>query len=157
MRVAWENRYWPLDDELIPSRSYLEKRADELEQDDFRAEPLTSVVTKDQDDPDLLVPVWSSTGSLQMKKGAQQIEEPKNSEALRRRIKILGLGLMFLGLRHSNRSYLPGMTPQLFEDYLSYLLSDLRALLLPAGKDSRGICHLRTFLGSAFDLRNPSS
>ena len=36
----------------------------------------------------------------------------------------MGLGLMFLGLRHSNRAYLQGMTPQLFEDYLSYLLSE---------------------------------
>jgi hypothetical protein len=124
MKVAWERRYWPLEDEQIPGRSYLERRADELEQEDFRSEPLTAVLSKEQDDPDVLVPVWSSTGALQMKKGAQQVEEPKNPEALRKRLKLLGLGLMFLGIRHSNRPYLQGLTPQLFEDYLTYLLSE---------------------------------
>jgi hypothetical protein len=124
MKVAWERRYWPLEDEQIPGRSYLERRADELEQEDFRSEPLTTVLSKEQDDPDVLVPVWSSTGALQMKKGAQQVEEPKNPEALRKRLKLLGLGLMFLGIRHSNRPYLQGLTPQLFEDYLTYLLSE---------------------------------
>ena len=124
MRSAWEKRYWELDEELIPARSYLEKKAEELEQGEYRAEPLTAVLTKDQDDQDVLTPVWSTSGALQMRKGPSHIEEPKNPEQLRKRLKVLSLGLMFLSLKHVNRQFLTSINPQLFEDYVSYLLSE---------------------------------
>ena len=124
MRQSWEARFWPLDDEFVPARSYLEKRADEMEQDDLKAEALTTVITKDQDDPDVLVPVWSSSGAMTMKKGAQVIDDPRNPEQLRKRLKVLSIGIMFLGLKHSNRKFLQGLNPQLFEDYVTYLLSE---------------------------------
>ena len=124
MRQAWEARFWPLDDEFVPARSYLEKRADEMEQDDLQAEPLTSVITKDQDNQDVLVPVWSSSGTMTMKKSSGCTEEPRNPEQLRKRIKVLSLGLMFLGMKHTNRKFLQNLNPQLFEDYVTYLLSE---------------------------------
>ena len=124
MRQSWEKKYWVLDDDVVPARTYLEKRAEDLEQEDFKAESLQSVLTREQDDPDVLVPVWSTTGALQMKKGSQLVDEPKNPEQLRKRLKVLSLGLMFLGLRHTNRGYLQGITPQTFEDYVTYLLSE---------------------------------
>ena len=124
MRVAWEKRYWELDEDLIPARCYLEKRAEELEQGEYRAEPLTAVLTKEQDDPDVMVPVWSTTGTLQIRRGSQQVEDPKNPEQLRKRLKVLGLGLMFLSLKHTNRAFLATINPQLFEDYACYLLSE---------------------------------
>ena len=124
MRAAWEKRFWAIEEEWVPARTYLEKRLEELEQGEFKAEALTSVLTKDQEDPDLLVPVWSSTGTLQMRKGTGTAEEPKNPEQLRRRMKVLGIGLMMLGLRHTNKSFLQNLNPQVFEDYLTYLLSD---------------------------------
>ena len=124
MRTAWERRFWVLDEEWVPSRVYLERRLEDLEQGEFKAEALTTVLTKDQEDPDLLVPVWSNTGSLQMRKGTTSVEEPKNSEQLRRRIKVLGIGLMMLGLRHQNKQFLQNLNPQIFEDFLTYLLSE---------------------------------
>lgn len=124
MRQAWEKKYWVLDDDMIPARTYLEQRASDMELEDFKPESLQAVLTREQEDPEVLVPVWTANGSLQMKKGSQTVEEPKNPEQLRKRLKIMSLGLMFLGLRHSNRSYLQGITPQTFEDYVTYLLSE---------------------------------
>jgi len=124
MVTAWERRYWQLDEDVIPARSYLEKRAELIEQNDYKAESLTTVITKEQDDPDILVPVWSSSGALQMRKGSQTVEEPRNAEQLRKRLKTLSLGLMFLGLRHSNRGELQNINPQLFEDFVTYLLGE---------------------------------
>ena len=124
MRAAWEKRFWAIEEEWVPARTYLEKRLEEMEQGELKAEPLTSVIAKDQEDPDTLVPVWTSSGALQMKKSSQQAEEPKNPEQLRRRIKLLGVGLMMLGLRHTTKQYLQNLNPQVFEDYLTYLLSD---------------------------------
>ena len=124
MRTAWERRFWAIDEEWVPARGYLEKRLEEIEQGELKAEPLTSVLTKDMEDPDVLVPVWTSSGALQMKKSTSSAEEPKNPEQLRRRMKVLGIGLMMLGLRHSNKPFLQNLNPQVFEDYLTYLLSD---------------------------------
>lgn len=124
MREAWQTKFWPIDDDLVPARCYLERKAEEVEQNEYKAEALTSVLTRDQDDPEVLTPVWSTTGSLAMRKGAQAIDEPNNPEQLRKRLKVLGLAVMFLGLKHSNRAYLQGYTPQTTEDYLTYLLSD---------------------------------
>lgn len=124
MRQSWETRYWPIEEEYVPARAYLEKRAEELEQDDLKAEPLTAVITKDQEDPDVLIPVWSSTGVMTMKKGSQAAEEPKTPEQLRKRLKVMMTGIMFLALKHTNRKFLQGINPQLCEDYVTYLLSD---------------------------------
>lgn len=124
MRLSWERRYWALDEEWTPSRLYLERRLQDLEDGEYKAEALTAVLSKIEEDPDQLIPVWSGTGTLQLKKGSNSIEEPKNPEQLRRRVKILGIGLMMLGLRHTNKAFLQNMTPQLFEDYLTYLLSE---------------------------------
>jgi hypothetical protein len=136
MRTAWERRFWVIEDEWVPSRVYLERRLEDLEQGEFKAEALTAVLTKDQEDPDLLVPVWSSTGTLQMRKGTSTLAEPNNPEQLRRRIKVLGIGLMMLGLRHSNKQFLQGLSPQTFEDFLTYLLSD--QCFYMSGKSAEG-------------------
>ena len=136
MRQAWEARFWPVDDDLVPARSYLERRAEDFEQEDFKAESLTSVINKEQDDGETLTPVWSTSGALQMKKAAQTIDEPKNAEQLRKRIKVLSMGLMFLGIRHSNRAWLQGLNPQVFEDYVCYLLSE--HCFLMTGRSAEG-------------------
>ena len=136
MRLAWESKFWAVEDEMVPARSYLERRAEDFEQEDYKAEPLTAVINKDQDDNETLTPVWSSSGALQMKKSSQSIEEPKNAEQLRKRIKILSMGLMFLGLRHSNRAFLQDLNPQIFEDYVCYLLSE--HCFLMTGKSAEG-------------------
>ena len=64
MIQSWEKKYWELDDDIIPAKSYLEKRAELIEQDDYKAESLNTVITREQDDPDILFPVWSASGSL---------------------------------------------------------------------------------------------
>ena len=124
MRQAWERRYWSLDEEWTPSRLYLERRLQDLEEGEYKAEALTAVLSKVEEDPDQLIPVWSAAGTLQLKKGSNSVDEPKNPEQLRRRLKILGIGLMMLGLRHTNKSFLQNLSPQVFEDYLTYLLSE---------------------------------
>ena len=121
---GWEVKWWALEDKDKPARSYMEKKAEELEQGEVRAEPLSTVLNYEEDDVDVLTPVWDSSGTLKMRKGSSTIPEPINPEQLRHRIMVLGTSLMCLGMRHSNRPFLQGMTPQTFHSYLSYLLGD---------------------------------
>ena len=136
MRLAFEKRWWELDNESIPARCYVEKRADDLQSGDFRAEMLTTVLQRDQEDPDLLTTTFDATGKMVIKRGNGSIAEPANPEALRKRIKLLGYTLIMLGLRHTNVSVLQGLTPQLFEEFLSYILGEHVYGLV--GKSSEG-------------------
>ena len=103
MRLGWEAKFWPLEDSQTPGRSYIEKRSDDLEGGDWRAEPLTSVLSRDEDQTEGFVSFWDSAGQLQLKRGGTSVSEPSNSEALRKRIKLMGVGMMWLGLKHTNR------------------------------------------------------
>jgi hypothetical protein len=124
MKSAFESKWWKLEDVDVPARTFVEKRAEELESGELRAECLTSVLNREQDDDDFLTPVWDQSGNLRVKKSASSVPEPENPEALRRRIGISFNALMFLGLRHTNRSFLQNITPQLAPRYCEYLLGE---------------------------------
>ena len=44
-----------LEDKHIPAKEYIEKKLHELETGEFRAEPLTEVISRDEVDPDVLL------------------------------------------------------------------------------------------------------
>ena len=136
MRTAWESKYWPLEDSEVPGRSYLERRLEELESGDMRAENLTTVLCRDEDTADVFISFWDSAGQLQLKKGGSLVPEPANTEMFRKRLKLLFTGLQFLALRHTNRTFLQGISPQDCDLYLNYLLGEHVWLL--AGKSSDG-------------------
>ena len=52
MIQSWEKKFWELDDDIIPAKSYLEKRAELLEQDDYKAEALTTCLLYTSDAAD---------------------------------------------------------------------------------------------------------
>ena len=124
MLAAFQKRWWDLDSESTPARCYVERRSDDLESGDMRAESLTTVLQRDQEDPDVLTTTFDATGKLLIKKGTNSIAEPSNPEALRRRVKLLGYTLIMLSLKHTNRTFLQGLNPQLFEEFLSYILGE---------------------------------
>ena len=124
MRIAWHAKYWELEDKDTPARAYLERRADLLEQGELTAEPITEMANRDEEDPDAMVPTWDISGTVKMKRGGCVVPEPTNPEQLRKRLTLMGTGLMMLGLRHPNRQYLQNLNPQIFQSYLDYLLGD---------------------------------
>jgi hypothetical protein len=125
MRSGFFTRWWELDEGLIPSRFYLEKKLEDLESNEPRAELLTAVVSYNEEDQEAVAPVYDkNAGTFKFKRDSCQVPLPNNPEQLRRRIKILGHAHMFLGLKFTNREWIQGLTPQVFEDYLTYLLGE---------------------------------
>jgi hypothetical protein len=124
MRVAFETKFWRLEDKMIPGKDYLERKLEDLESGEWRAEALSEVVSKDELEPDVLTPVWDPTGKLTVKKQSSTVPLPSNPEELRRRIHLLGTGLIMLGMRHTNRQELADLNPGEFHRYLDYLLGD---------------------------------
>ena len=60
MRNAYMKVHGRLEDKVTPSKEYLEKKLQELENGEFRAETMAEVVSKDEVNPDVMVPIFDS-------------------------------------------------------------------------------------------------
>eukprot|EP00435_Cladocopium_sp_Y103_P069864 s20_g34.t1 len=124
LRTAFMRVYGKIEDRVTPSKEYLEKKLQELENGEFRAENMSEVVSKDEVDPDVMVPIFDSKGSLSVKKGATLVPLPTGPEQLRRRLSVTLHAILMLALKHSNREEIQDVTRDLFERYKDYLLGD---------------------------------
>ena len=122
MKATFENRFWELEDGKTPSKHYLEKKLEGVEKNEPRAEPLSEVLTVNEDEGEVLRTVWDASGNLKAIKVGNTILLPSNPEELRRRVVVVGNAWIFVGVAQSNRAYLKGITPQIFQEYLDYLL-----------------------------------
>ncbi len=124
MHGEFEKAHWALDDKQKPARSYLERKLDEIEKDDLRAEPLEEVVSVDEDDPDMLRTEWRPDGQLRAVRIGTKVSLPKGPEELRKRLALLGTTLIYAGYQQVHKGYLKGLNPQVFVEYVEYLLGD---------------------------------
>ena len=83
MRNAYMKVHGRLEDKVTPSKEYLEKKLQELENGEFRAETMAEVVSKDEVDPDVMVPIFDSKGSLTGEEGRNNdpsADRPRTAE-----------------------------------------------------------------------------
>jgi hypothetical protein len=114
----------------------LEKKLDEVEKDELRAELLTEVLTIPEDDPDTLKTIWTSNNELKAVKVGARVSLPRDPEEFRRRITVLGTAWLFVSYQQTHKGYLKGLSPQTFTEYLSYMLGDY--VLGLSAKDASG-------------------
>jgi len=119
-----EKKYGLMDEKVTPAKEYVEKKLAEVESGEYRAEPLMEVVSKDEVDPDALVPIWDAKGKITMKRSITKVQEPGNAEELRRRLTIMRNAMVVVALRHTNRTELQGEYEKVFEDYKNYILGE---------------------------------
>ena len=124
MRQAFATQFGDLEDKHIPAKEYIEKKLHELETGEFRAEPLTEVISRDEVDPDVLLPRWNASGTLSIAKGGSRTTAPSGPEQLRLRLTVLQNALIMIKLKHPGRAELADVTFAVFERYKDYLLGD---------------------------------
>ena len=73
MKTALERRLGALEDKVAPAKEYVEKKLAEVEAGEYRAEDLAEVISRDEVDPDSVVPVWDSKGRLTMRRGSTKV------------------------------------------------------------------------------------
>ena len=112
MRKAFETAWWELEDSLTPSKSYLEKKLDEVEKDDLRAELLSEVLAVPEDDPDTLKTIWTSSHELRAVRVGSKVSLPRDTEEFRKRITLLGTAWLFVSYQQTHKRYLSGLTPR---------------------------------------------
>ena len=66
-----------LDEKLTPAKEYVKKKLQEVESGDYRAEELSEVVSRDEVDPDSLLPRWDSKGNLMVRRGSTKAKEQR--------------------------------------------------------------------------------
>ena len=101
-----------------------QKKLHELETGEFRAEPLNEVLSRDEIDPEVLVPQWDSKGTVVLKKASSKGAMPSGPEQLRLRLTIMQNALLMIGLHHPGRAEIKDIDFQLFERYKDYLLGE---------------------------------
>ncbi|CAE7312401.1 abhd17c, partial [Symbiodinium microadriaticum] len=124
MRQAFATQFGDLEDKHIPAKEYIEKKLHELETGEFRAEPLTEVISRDEVDPDVLLPRWNASGTLSIAKGGSRTTAPSGPEQLRLRLTVLQNALIMIKLKRPGRAELADVTFAVFERYKDYLLGD---------------------------------
>ena len=126
MRQRFAKAFGEPEDKRIPAKEYIEKKLAELEAGEFRAETLRETLSRDEVDPDVLVPhwTWDAKGHLSLKKGSSYVALPTGPEQLRLRLTVMYNALAMIKLKHPGRNELADISADLFEKYKDYLLGD---------------------------------
>ncbi len=124
MRQMFAKAFGEPEDRHIPAKEYIEKKLAELESGEFRAEALSEILSRDEVDPEVLVPHWDAKGHLSVKKGSSSVAMPTGPEQLRLRLTVMHNALAMIKLKHTSRAELADINADLFEKYKDYLLGD---------------------------------
>ncbi|CAL1145597.1 unnamed protein product [Cladocopium goreaui] len=127
----------------MPAKEYVKKKLQEVESGDYRAEELSEVVSRDEVDPDSLLPRWDSKGNLMVRRGSTKAKEQSMRNAYQ-----------MVAPRHTNRPELQGEYVKVFEDFKDYLLGEHVFGLYAKDADSMQDRHFTTPL--ALFAKRPS-
>ena len=124
MKTGLEKALGSYDEKTFPAKEYVEKKIQEVESGDYRAEDMTEVISREEADPDSLVPHFDSKGNLSVRRGSSKSKDPENPESLRVKLTIMRNALMMIALKHNNRPELQGDFVRTFEEFKDYLLGE---------------------------------
>ena len=124
MRRSYEAAFDEVDEDVYPAKDYLSWRAEQLEDNEFRAEPLTEVLSVNDaagDNEDVKFAMVQG-GNLRLKKTKSTIPMPMNAEELRARYRVMWVHWEVTRMRFPERDSLKGMGREVLEKVLDYIL-----------------------------------
>ena len=124
MKEAFEEKWWPLTAKKTPAKVYIERIAAGVEKGELRAEPLSEVVHYHEGDVDVLKAIWDPSGSIKAVKTTPTCALPRDPEELRARVTLLGTAWQMVAFQQAGNQKIAGLNPQLWQEYLEYLLGD---------------------------------
>jgi len=104
-----------------------------IEKGDFRAEPLSEVLSLEDDEGDTLRAVFTPSGQLEAVRIGKKVPMPMTTEELRMRMAIYGRSWVMAASLHTHRPYLKDATPLLWDKYVGYLLGKFVLGLVSSG------------------------
>ena len=70
-------------------------------------------MSRDDVDPDTLMPVWDARGDITVKRGNTTVAMPTGPEQLRMRLTVMANTLLMMRMKHTARNELEDLTPSL--------------------------------------------
>ena len=137
LRRAYEGRFGRVADKVWPSEAYIERRFEQVEEGDLVAEALSEAVPKDLALDGALGADFTREGTIRVRRGANTIPLPRNSEELRLRVKTVGVTFYLAMMRHGNRPYLSDCAPGIWLEHLDYILGEDVMQLEARGADDK--------------------
>ena len=156
MRKAFEARFWKLENARSPSKQLIERLTDTVEKNEWRPERLEEITDYTTQDLGTLKTVLDPEGNVKAVKAKATIPLPTDTESFRTRITLLGTSWVMVSLAQPGTAVLQGLTPQLFNEYLDYLLGE-QVLQLGFRKDAKVVSagpSWDLFLNYEFEIRN---
>ena len=128
LRKTFTKRHRETEDRHTPHPEYIERKLQQLEDGDLKAERLTEVVSLADDDGGDQRGLGFETqtdGTVKFKKtNAKTGTVPQNSEEFRTKTKLIAHLWGYIRLKVGARAYLDGYEFILWEDYADYILGD---------------------------------
>ena len=123
LRSIFETSFFKLDDVMIPSDGYFERKVGQMEKV-WEAEPLTDITNVCQKDVNRNAGVAWDNGTNQFKTVEKRfgVPLPDDSEGLRARLRTLGISWHFLKLRNPNKPELATASYEVLDRYTEWLL-----------------------------------
>ena len=104
MKSGLEEVVEVIEDRQTPAKEYVEKKLQEIEAGEYRAEDLSEVLSRDDVDPDSVVPQWDARGALTMKRCSGKVKEPGKPPLLKPRLTVMRDAYQMVALRCTNRA-----------------------------------------------------
>ena len=124
LKRKFEATYYAIDDKVTPAPSTIEILCDQIENGEFKVMLITQFLSRDDAEVEPVGAVIDRTGSVKIRKGYGETKEPKTSEELRQRVRVLGHGYVMCGIKYPQRAVFHDLEPQDFVHYVDYLLGD---------------------------------
>ena len=103
----------------------IEKRLQEVEQRVLHAEPLDEVASKAEcKDEEEDHPVADRRGIVRLRRKVVNVPAPRNSEEVRRRIRLLAATFEVAKMRNPNKAFLQDLTADTWEQHVRYFLGE---------------------------------
>ena len=124
LRSRYERDFGRLNDRNWPCQALIERRFEEVDEGEVRADPLSEVVSAEELVEDPVGAVIDRDGAIRLRRAPRSVALPTGSEELRQRVKVLGITFQLAAYKHSSRLWLASTSPEVWQQHLDYILGD---------------------------------
>ena len=105
-RESYEKRFIKLRDSEVPSKHFLGKKTEDVEENDPKVERLQEVTSKEDGEEEYLTTDFDDSGVIKVRRGGRDGKLPTSPEELRAKHKLIGNPWLFMKSKHGNRPWL---------------------------------------------------
>ena len=124
LRTRYEAEYGKKEDSHFPADSFIEKRFQEMEDGEIKADSLDIVVSREECAEDSFTPALDKEGRIKVRNVNKKVPLPRNSEEYRSRMKLMAVTFVLAAYKHPNRAWLKTAKPSAIQDHVDFILGE---------------------------------